>query len=36
VIKLAKDYGRGIESLCPWNSATGLTFLELLPMKTTT
>jgi hypothetical protein len=33
--ELAKDYGIGIECLRPWNDATGLTFSQLSPMKTT-
>jgi hypothetical protein len=36
VTKLAKDYGIGIEWLCPCNYGTGLTFSELLPMEMTT
>jgi hypothetical protein len=35
VTELAEDYGVGIEWLCPWNDTTGLTFSELLPIKTT-
>jgi hypothetical protein len=35
VTELAKNCGKGIEWLCPWNDAAKQT-TELLPVKTTT